>query len=155
MLWHFSAAEHTLSWSTHLKSLLQNSVSGREAAQEPRAGRWSPSGVPLMGWGLRNPRAEEGRGRDGLQGWFHGGMCWMRPRMQGALLPAHRDLQNCTLGTRKAYSFIHSSKLVTQREVDQMVLLAPGLQFIALPVPFMHPFLTLPFWLPRKTLALG
>lgn len=61
-----SAAEQTLSWSTHLKSLLQNSVSGREAAQEPRAGRWSPSGVPLMGRGLRNPRAEEGHGRDGL-----------------------------------------------------------------------------------------
>lgn len=47
--------------------------------------------------------------------------------MQGALLPARRDLRDCMLGTRKTYSFIHSSKLVTQREVDQVVLLAPGL----------------------------
>ena len=70
--------------------------------------------------------------------------------MQGALLPARRDLRDCMLGTRKTYSFIHSSKLVTQREVDQVVLLAPGLLFIALPAPFMHPFLTLPFWLPRR-----
>lgn len=49
------------------------------------------------------------------------GMCWMRPRTQGALLPARRDLHDCTLGTRKTYSFIHSSTLVTQRQskVDQ------------------------------------
>lgn len=81
------------------------------------------------------------------------GMCWMRPRTQGALLPAHRDLHDCTLGTRKSYSFFHSSTLVTQRqsEVDQVVvLLAPGFLFTALHGPFLHPFLTLPFWLPRR-----
>ena len=81
------------------------------------------------------------------------GMCWMRPRTQGALLPARWDLYDCTLGARKTYSFVHSSTSVTQRqsEVDQVVvLLAPGFLFTAPHGPFMHPFLTLPFWLPRR-----
>lgn len=55
------------------------------------------------------------------------------------------------------HSFIQIGNIQRERErlIDQvMELLVPGFLFIALHAPFMRPFLTPPFWLPRRFLKL-
>lgn len=103
----------------------------------------------MIGRGLRNPRAEEGRGKDGLQGWFHGGNVLREAQDAGSLAACSSGLVGLYTGSKENL-LIHSFIQIGDREVDQVLVLAPGLLFIALPVPFMHPFLTLPFWLPRR-----